>query len=207
MTRDEEKQWVDGTVAALRSTFRLPADPQRCGPVALAQLLSEHNLTEVALPKLSRAVVYDFLLAKGTFPGDLGEEEDLAGFLYVSGPFGRVFVNADDPVPRQRFTAAHELGHFVLHRDHMGGKISIGDTPATVIEVADDTLAEMERQANRFAAVLLMPEEVCRARAIAFRRTYKVCPPQPFAYQLSAELLVSPTAMQYRLAELGVADE
>ncbi len=179
----------------------------RYGPVALERFLAEHALRLVELPRLSRAGVYYYLLAKGSVPGELGDDEDLAGFLYVTGPFGRVFVNADDPVPRRRFTAGHELGHFILHRQMMGGKVSFGDSPATVVEVEDKTAVAMERQANRFAAEILMPPEVCRVRAAAFRKTYRVCPRTPFAYYLAAELMVSPEAMRNRLLDLGVADE
>lgn len=207
MNREEEKEWIARIVAGLRSTFQLPEDPTRHGPVALERFLAEHTLRLVQLPRLSRAAVYDYLVATGSIPGDLGEDEDLAGFLYIAGPFGRVFVNADDPVPRRRFTAGHELGHFILHRELMGGKVSFGDNPATVVEVEDETAVAMERQANRFAAEILMPAEVCRVRAEAFRKTYRVCPRVPFAYYLAAELLVSPEAMRYRLRDLGVADE
>jgi hypothetical protein len=203
----DEKQWIASTVAALRATCEIPENPRYRGPVALERFLAEHTLRIVELPRLSRAAVYDYLLSKGSMPGELGEDEDLAGFLYMTGPFGRVFVNADDPVPRRRFTAGHELGHFILHRESMGGKFSFGDSPATVVEVEDDTAAAMERQANRFAAELLMPAAVCRARAEAFRATYRVCPRTPFAYHLASELVVSPEAMRYRLRELGVGDE
>jgi hypothetical protein len=208
MNRDEEKKWIARVVAELRSTYYLPEDPMRHGPVPLERLLAEHTLQLVELPRLSRAAVYDYLLAKGSIPGELGEDEDLAGFLYLTGPFGRVFVNADDPVPRRRFTAAHELGHFVLHRKFMGGgRVSFGDSPATVVEVEDEAAEDMERQANRFAAELLMPAEFCRARAEVFWKRYRVCPRTPFAYQLAAELVVSSLAMRTRLNDLGVGDE
>jgi Zn-dependent peptidase ImmA (M78 family) len=203
----EEKEWIAAAVADLREACQLPEDPVRRGPVPLERFLAEHALQLVELPRLSRAAVYDYLLEKGCIPGDLGEDEDLAGFLYLSGSFGRIFVNADDPVPRRRFTAGHELGHFVLHRASMGGKVSFGDSPATVVEVEYDMAAEMERQANRFAAELLMPAAVCRARADSFRRTYSVCPRTPFGYHLASELVVSPEAMRYRLRDLGVGDE
>jgi Zn-dependent peptidase ImmA (M78 family) len=202
-----EKERIAGVVADLRVKCELPENPSRCGPVPLERFLAEHNLQLVELPRLSRAAVYDYLLAKGILPGNLGEDEDLAGFLYLTGRFGRVFVNAADPVQRRRFTAAHELGHFVLHRDLMAGKGSLGDSPATVIEVEDDTAAEMERQANRFAAELLMPATVCRGRAAAFREHYRVCPRTQFGYHLASELLVSPDAMRFRLEDLGVGDE
>jgi Zn-dependent peptidase ImmA (M78 family) len=207
MTFAEEKEWIARVVTELRETCQLPAAPARRGPIPLERFLSEHSLRLVELPRLSRAAVYDYLLSKGSMPGDLGEDEDLAGFLYLAGPFGRVFVNADDSVPRRRFTAAHELGHFILHRAVMGGKVSFGDSPATVIEVEDNKMTAMERQANRFAAELLMPAEVCRTRAETFRQTYHICPLTAFAYHLAGELLVSPEAMRYRLRDLGVVDE
>jgi hypothetical protein len=207
MNREEEKEWIGHVVSELRSAHQLPEDPTYHGPVLLERFLAEQTLRLVELPRLTRAAVYDYLLAKGNSPGELGEDEDLAGFLYITGPFGRVFVNADDPVPRRRFTAGHELGHFILHRELMGGMLSFGDSPATVVDVEDETAVEMERQANRFAAELLMPAETCRQRAVAFRRSYRVCPRTPFAYHLAAEFLVSPDAMRYRLRDLGVADE
>ena len=78
-------------------------------------------------------------------------------------------------------------------------------------QVEDDTAAAMERQANRFAAELLMPATVCKAREEAFRRMYGVCPRTQFAYHLASELMVSPEAMRYRLSKrdlnLGVGDE
>lgn len=206
MRRSQEMLRIASTVAELRSKVSPVTHLRRSGPVPLARYVEECNLLHVALPKLSRAVVYDFLLAEGMLPGDLGQDEALAGFLYVTSSAGFVFVNADDPVPRRRFTAAHELGHFVLHRNEMGGRVSIGDTPATVVEVEDETASAMERQANYFAAELLMPEDVCRDRASAFRRQYAVCPRSPFAYHLAAELLVSSEAMRYRLRELEVGD-
>lgn len=62
-----------------------------------------------------------------------------------------IYTNADHPKTRRRFTIAHELGHYVLHRDEIGEGIT------------DDALyrsrlsGPLERQANRFAANLLMP--------------------------------------------------
>jgi hypothetical protein len=216
VTPADEKAAIAHAVAELRKQFGIPADPGCHGPVPLARFLEECNLLHVALPNLTRTAVYDHLLGEGLTPGDLGEDEALAGFLYVTPSAGFVYANASDPVPRRRFTVAHELGHFILHRALMGGKVSLGDTPDAIREVGDDESRDMERQANRFATELLMPAEVCLARAKAFHAAYGICPPQPFAYQLAAELLVSPEAMRYRLRdevlrtqlqEWGVADE
>jgi Zn-dependent peptidase ImmA (M78 family)/DNA-binding XRE family transcriptional regulator len=62
-----------------------------------------------------------------------------------SGP--AIVVNSWDriSVERQIFTAAHELGHLLLHRDEFNPD-----------EIAEDV--EAEREADVFAAYLLMPE-------------------------------------------------
>jgi hypothetical protein len=58
--------------------------------------------------------------------------------------------NGDAPV-RKRFTVAHEIGHFVLHRSELGDGI-------TDDEFYRSGLSNMqEAQANRLAAEILMP--------------------------------------------------
>lgn len=56
---------------------------------------------------------------------------------------------------RLRFTFAHELGHFMCHRDLQD---SFKDSGATLNDYRD----ELEREANLFAAWLLMPANVMR---------------------------------------------
>ena len=62
-----------------------------------------------------------------------------------------IYTNANHPTTRRRFTIAHELGHYVLHHGVIGEGIT------------DDALyrsrlsGPLEREANRFAAKLLMP--------------------------------------------------
>ena len=51
---------------------------------------------------------------------------------------------------RYRFTCAHELGHCVLHQ-HVSKELSDGELPR------DSTKSTIEREADRFAAALLMP--------------------------------------------------
>lgn len=198
---------VADAVQSVWSQLGLRPAPERRGPVLLGPLMDGFNLLHVALPDLTRGAVFDHLMAEGITPADVGDvDEPLAGFLFVTPSVGLVFVNASDPVQRQRFTAAHELGHFVLHRDAMGGLVSIGDTPATILEVEDGTIQQHEREANRFAAELLMPEEVCRARAGELQEQHGCCPRAVLEYRLAAELLVSVQAMRYRLRNLGVGD-
>jgi hypothetical protein len=201
-----DKPRVLAAVNAVWMRLGITPDLGRRGPVLLAPFIDGFNLLHLAIPNLTRGAVYDRLLSEGITPADVGDvDEDLAGFLFVTPSVGLVFVNASDPVPRQRFTAAHELGHFVLHREEMSGRVSIADSPANV-ELNGDQSDRHEREANRFAAELLMPADVCRERAAAFRRDYGACPRSPLAYHLAAEFLVSRDAMRFRLQDLGVGD-
>jgi len=62
------------------------------------------------------------------------------------------FVNADDILPRRRFTAAHELGHAVLHRERMGRYRA----DEKIAEGADQPDDGWKHGGERFAAELLM---------------------------------------------------
>ncbi len=188
---------------------RLAVTPKldRRGPVLLAPFTESYDLLHVAIPELSHGKVFDYLRSESITPANIGDVDDeLAGFLFVTPSVGMIFVNASDPVVRQRFTAAHELGHFVLHRDEMGGLVSRADTTET-IELSPSESDTHEVEANQFAAELLMPEAVIRARVAAFEKAYGVVPRAALAYQLGAELLVSREAMMYRLQELQVGNE
>ena len=68
-----------------------------------------------------------------------------------------IIVNSAHPYVRQRFTIAHEIGHFIKHR---------GEEDMVDGEVVDDQFYrsnmsdEREVEANKFAANLLMPLDV-----------------------------------------------
>jgi Zn-dependent peptidase ImmA (M78 family) len=59
-----------------------------------------------------------------------------------------IVISAGGPTDRLRFSVAHELGHLVMHQ-----KI-------------DKTIDEVEREANRFAGELLMPETIMREEIV-----------------------------------------
>lgn len=64
-----------------------------------------------------------------------------------------IFTNTSSRMSRELFTLAHEIGHIILH---MGVDNSFIDDDATM-EGAD--IGEKEKEANYFAACLLMPED------------------------------------------------
>jgi len=63
-----------------------------------------------------------------------------------------IYVNANHHLNRRRFTIAHEIGHFILHRERIGDGI-VEDA----LLRADGFSNFLEAQANRKAADILMP--------------------------------------------------
>ncbi len=74
--------------------------------------------------------------------------------LKIPGKFPQVIVNSDIPETRKRFTLAHELGHILIPW-HLGSIIDNVDLPDTG---SSTSYWEMEKEANSFAAELLMPD-------------------------------------------------
>lgn len=75
--------------------------------------------------------------------------------IKVSGRTPRVVVNSRNPLTRQRFTLAHELGHLIIPW-HTG---TIIDHATEDLQMAVDDYWQIEAEANAFAAELLMPSE------------------------------------------------
>lgn len=123
--------------------------------------------------------------------------ESIAGMLTREADGWTVTVNAAHAESRQRFTIAHEIGHFVLHRDRLG--TGTNDSTSYVVtadaEPYNDAIGpEAERDANQFATAVLMPE----ARIVDVCRTFRCNDPEPVARMFR----VSPHAMRVRMAYL-----
>lgn len=86
----------------------------------------------------------------------LTEDPEKSGSLYVSGPEDfRIIVPIHTSALRDRFTIAHELGHFVVHYlwKRKNGSFT-SDTMVALRKGSD----RVEWEANWFAAALLMPK-------------------------------------------------
>lgn len=110
-----------------------------------------------------------------------------------------IAVNKDDYTTRRQFTVAHEIGHFVLHCNDQSNFYE-----RYLGEDADTDNKELERQANFFAACLLMPAKMVRK----LYQEYKMVTPVPtksdFADQISEVFVVSPNAASRRIEELSL---
>jgi Zn-dependent peptidase ImmA (M78 family) len=123
-----------------------------------------------------------------------------SGFLMrQAGSAPVIGINRKNSPKRQRFTIAHELGHWRLHK----GKPLIVDQ-SVMVNKRDNISSEAsdfeEIQANQFAAALLMPETLVRriAESSAFRSR------EDLISRLSAEFDVSADSMTWRLVNLGM---
>jgi Zn-dependent peptidase ImmA (M78 family) len=104
------------------------------------------------------------------------------------GPAGySIIVNAGEPYHRQRFTVAHEIAHFVLHRQQVQ-MLGNGITDDTFYR---STLSNaQEAEANRFAADVLMPYPLIQQLIATGISSVS---------QLASALQVSESAMKIRL--------
>lgn len=120
------------------------------------QVLEMFGITEPPVNVGAIAERLGFIVAEHEFP------EDTSAVLIIEPDLKAIGVNADHATVRQRFSVAHELGHFMHgHEDYSPRKS--GET----IKVEhnynwNDPHQRMEIEANEFAAELLMPEPMLR---------------------------------------------
>jgi len=115
-------------------------------------------------------------------------DDDLSGYLEYRQGAWVAGVNALHHKNRRRFTIAHEIAHYVLHRDRAA---SFHDRTFARRATSTDV---MEREADQFAANLLMPEASVR-QAIKAGATSVAALAEAFG--------VSALAMKYRVQSLG----
>lgn len=130
---------------------------------------------------------------------DLGE--GVSGLLAIQEGVGTIGYNPTEVGVRIRYTIAHELGHFDLHRDkndlfvdkqliYRSGQS--GDTPEKF---------QMEQEANVFASALLMPSNLLRKEV---ERAKLDLASDDAIKKLADKFQVSTTAMAIRISSLGL---
>lgn len=121
--------------------------------------------------------------------------DDFSGLLLRKDGRALIGINSNESHTRQRFTVAHELGHYFLH-----------DTQDAFVDYRDNQVggvrSSRERQANRFAAAFLMPQAMLAADV------KKLCKKgifDPEVEALAKKYDVSKEAMNYRIINLGLS--
>ncbi len=126
--------------------------------------------------------------------------DDASGSISRAGDKFVVHVNALESKNRRRFTAAHELAHYLLHRDLLGDGERMNrhiDNLYGAGEQTGDVIFNRahEVQANRIAAQIVMPKKLLE-KEFALNKD---------SLQLAKKFGVSKAAMDIRLQTLGLA--
>ncbi len=116
------------------------------------KLTKKHNLT----PGFD---IKNFITSLGIFL-EITNLESMSGFAYQKQGKKVIGINETDGEQRQRFTMAHELGHMFVH---VNDDVTFDRGFAYFRDGNSSTGLDLkEKQANAFAAELLMPAEHLR---------------------------------------------
>lgn len=161
-------------------------------------LLRQRGVTEPPVP------VEEVARGLGIEIARVDAEDELSGFLLRDVSRGRtvIGVNPGHSQTRQRFTIAHELGHFLLHQGealHVDGVNSYRVERRDSVSSRGDSPTEIE--ANQFAAEILMPEDLLRQDLVQSDKPIDLSEDAEIE-RLATRYQVSTTAMTFRLANL-----
>jgi len=130
--------------------------------------------------------------------------KDVSGMLYRRGTATVMVVNAHHHPHRQRFTIAHEIGHHRLHDAdaYLDGTATLRFRDGTSATGTD----QEEREANGFAACLLMPAPWVHERFVQLLTGRRALDEDDAIVRLARQFDVSEQAMRFRLVNLGLLD-
>lgn len=127
----------------------------------------------------------------------IADLDNLLGAVLPHG-HGGVLVTSERGAGVQRYTAAHEIGHWILHQNQLrldGHK-----------EILGRPTDELERQAQLFAAYFLMPPPLMEA-AVDRHGLRRLGAEPGRVYLISRDLQVSYEAAARRLANMGLLQD
>ena len=148
---------------------------------AIREHQNEFPVKVGAIAKAFEIIVKKSTLAAG-ISGEIKEVDDIC----------TIRINRHDVKARQRFTLAHEIAHFLLHKDKIGDGIT--DDILYRSRLSD----ELEAQANKLAADIIMPWVLIQERLV----NYTDLKVEQKIERLAEEAEVSTTAIKIRLGKI-----
>lgn len=110
-----------------------------------------------------------------------------------------ILVNLTESAARRRFTIAHELAHFVLHRN--GNKLYAHRD----MNNNGSVRSSIEQEANYFAANVLMPEILIREKVDDIKKEiWGILPDFVLVREIADNFAVSESAAEVRLRQLEI---
>jgi Zn-dependent peptidase ImmA (M78 family) len=158
----------------------------------------------IKIHKLKTPVDVNFLVQQeGIMIMKKSLEDSVSGMLVIKDDQSIIVVNISHHSNRQRFTIAHELGHYFLHKS--SANVFFDES---LLFFRDEKSTQgtkfQEVEANIFAAELLMPEQVMRERISQKPLDALDDFEQSALGQLATEFQVSCQALTIRLMRLGL---
>jgi Zn-dependent peptidase ImmA (M78 family) len=144
--------------------------------------------------------VYAIAEGEGVFVEEVELEPNVSGFLILKEDEVVIGVNKSHHPFRKRFTIAHELGHHLIHGPKAASNVMTEE--GEFVYFRDNTSesgeVEQEREANQFAADLLMPRDLLKTLV----PTKIKMTDETSIRKLAVKFDVSFTAMSIRLSTL-----
>ena len=118
-------------------------------------LLKNNNITKPPVVPHKIAMDCGLSIMDATFSEKY--KYDISGFLKIEER--AIYINKDEHISRQTCTIAHELGHWILHRNIIKADKSLY---SVLLRSKTTETNYLEQEANFFAANLLLPENMVR---------------------------------------------
>lgn len=120
------------------------------------QVITEYRIVQPAIP------VEDIATNLGLKVTYSQMDDEISGMIYPKDGKTIVGINSRNSRNRQRFTLAHECGHFLLHREKIVGSIHVDKKYPGLLrsDISSQGVDPIEIEANQFAAELLVPESM-----------------------------------------------
>lgn len=133
-------------------------------------------------------------LGVGVEPSDFNDE--VSGLFVIKDDKPYIAYNQNQGKKRSRFTIAHELGHFLLHSKNKS--LFVDKNKSIMYRNSESSTGEFlkEREANAFAAALLMPSPL-------IQKEIDHLSGDDIVEKLASKFNVSTQAMSFRLSNLG----
>lgn len=130
------------------------------------------------------------------------KEDDFNAHSYLDLNTNKVqiLLNENHPLVRQRFSLAHELAHFILHKD----KLQDGETlhRHNKTNLTKENI-QQEKEADNLAAEILMPKEILEEKLIEIYKELPTTIHNNVIVMLSSFFKVSKLVAIQRLRVLG----
>lgn len=162
------------------------------------EVLEQHDVTKAPTPL--EAIVKSFGIRVVAKPYDATGYHDVSGMLYRSATDTVVGLNENHSETRRRFSLAHELGHFLLHK----GEVFVDAKVNFRNRLSSMGVDREEIEANEFAAELLMPSDLVSTEFYKLFDADKTSEHASPVDTLASRFKVSTQAMEFRLRNLGL---